>query len=107
MLPFARHLYPELLRLPERSRGEALRRAAREPFDFLELIGMAASLVLVTALTRYGTDHLSLVERFGMAAANFAIAIPMLAAALAPFHVRRVRRGLREELRRGGGRDAP
>lgn len=81
-------LYPELRLLPHGDRDAALRRARREPFDFVELLGMAAGLVLVAFLGRSG--HLG-------AAATLV--------ALAPFafHVRRVRRGLRHGARRVGG----
>lgn len=99
MPPLPAFLFPELRRLPERERDEALRRAAHAPLDVLELFGIAAGLVGVAALTRYGATELSLAERIGMAAANFAIALPLLAVAVAPFHYRRVKRGLREILR--------
>lgn len=102
MLPHPPFLFPELLQLPERDREDAVREAARTPFDVLELVGIAAGLVIVTALTRYSTVELSLAERLGMAFANFAVALPLLALAVAPFHVRRVRRGLRRILRSRG-----
>lgn len=88
-------LYPELAALPVRERESALREARDTPFDMLELLGMAAGLVLVTALTRYGSAGLDVAEQFGAAIVNFAIALPLLAIALAPFLVRRTRRGLR------------
>lgn len=103
MVPLPAFLFPELRRLPEEEREGALRRAARTPLDVFELLGIAAGLVAVAALTRYGTAELSLAQRLGMAAANFAVALPLLAFAVAPFHLRRVKRGLREILR---GRDA-
>ena len=102
MVPHPPFLFPELLRLPEGDRENAIRAASRTPFDVVELLGIAVGLVVVTALTRYGTTELSLGERLGMALANFAIALPLLALAVAPFHVRRVRRGLRDILRSRG-----
>lgn len=95
-------LFPELARFAEADRESALREAARTPFDVVELLAIAAALVLVAALTRYSTAELSLAERLGMALANFAVALPLLALAIAPFHVRRVRRGLRRILRSRG-----
>lgn len=88
--------YPELRGLRGRERERALEQARDTPFDMLELLGMAGSLVVVTALTRYGTAELDMAERFGAALFNFAIALPLLALCLAPFLVRRTRRGLRE-----------
>src|SRR5688572_12301311 len=95
-------LLPELQRLPENDRADAVRAASSTPFDVIELLGIAAGLVGVTVLTRYGAAELSWVERIGAAFANFAIALPLLAVAVAPFHVRRVRRGLRDFLRSRG-----
>lgn len=93
-------LYPELRGLHAAHRRRALQRARGTPFDMLELLGMAGALVLVTALTRYGTAGLDVAERFGAALLNFAVALPLLALTLAPFLVRRTRRGLRAH---GGG----
>lgn len=77
-------LYPELRQLPHGDRVAALRRARREPFDFVELFGMAAGLVLVVFLGRSG---------------HLAAAVTLAALAPAAFHVRRVRRGLRHGAR--------
>lgn len=88
MASILHHLYPELRQLPQDERGAALRRARRAPFDFVELFGMAACLVLAVFLGRLG---------------HVAIAVPMLAVILATFHVRRVRRGLRRGARRMRG----
>lgn len=73
--------------MPQSERDAALRRARREPFDFVELFGMAACLVLAVFLGRSG---------------HLAIAVLMLALALAAFHLRRVRRGLRQSRRARG-----
>jgi hypothetical protein len=103
MVPIPACFLPELRRLPKCERREALRRAANTPLDAFELLGIAAGLVAIAALTRYGAVGLSLVERVGMAAANFIVAVPLLAVAVAPFHLRRMKRGLRETLRNRGG----
>src|SRR6185503_3692780 len=103
MLPLPAFLFPELRQLPKSEHHDALRRAADTPFDVFELVGIAAGLVAVAALTRYGAAGLSLAERIGLAAANFAVALPLLAVAVAPFHLRRMKRGLREALRDRGG----
>ena len=65
----------------------------------LELAGMAAARVVVTALTRYSLADTNIAARLGATLVNFVIAVPLLAACLGPFHLRRLRRGLREQLR--------
>lgn len=88
MASILHHLYPELRSLPHGDRDAALRRARREPFDFVELLGMAACLVLVVFLGRSGHP--------GAAAT-------LVALALVAFDVRRVRRGLRRGARQVRG----
>lgn len=92
---FSDFLYPELHGLPVAERASRLRLARQIPFDAIELFGMAAGLVVVTALTRYAAEGLDAMGRVVVALANFAIALPLLALCLGPFYVRRVRRGLR------------
>jgi hypothetical protein len=99
MKPLAHLLYPELRALPSRDGERLLERAKERPFDSVELLGMAAGLVLVTALTRYGVHYFDMAGRFGLALANFLVAIPLLALAVGPFLVRRTRRGLRAEMK--------
>jgi hypothetical protein len=91
-------LYPRLRDLPEKDRAEALRAARKTAFDVIELVGIAMGLVLVTALTRYPIGPWNGAERAWAAIANFLVAIPLLMAFVGPFLVRRVRRGLDEEL---------
>lgn len=88
MASILHRLYPELRQLPHGDRDAALRRARSAPFDFIELFGMAAGLVLVAFLARSG--HLG-------------TAATLVALAPVAFHVRRVRRGLRHGARRGRG----
>jgi hypothetical protein len=103
MLQLPGFLFPELAHLPKTEHRDVLRRAAETPFDVVELLGIAAGLVAVAALTRYGVVGLSIAERIGMAAANFAIAVPLLVVAVAPFHLRRMKRGVRDALRDRSG----
>ena len=91
-------LLPELRRFPAAERGSALRAARDTPLDMLELLGMAAGLVVVTALTRYVLPDGEAATRFAAVLLNFAVAVPLLALVLGPFHLRRLRRGLREQL---------
>lgn len=95
-------LLPELRRFPACEQDEALKAARGTDLDMLELLGMAAGLVAVTALTRYSVADASLSTRFGAAVLNFALALPLLVVFLGPFHVRRLRRGLRDRLQRRG-----
>lgn len=95
-------LLPDLLAFDPADRGAALRRARDTAPDLIELLGMAAALVLVTVLTRRwlpapepGTTALAMLL-------NFAMAVPLLAVALAPFQWRRLRRGLRALRAKGG-----
>ena len=104
MAPPLEWIYPQLRAFPMGDRAAALRNARRTAFDVVELVGIALSLVLVTALTRYDTHDLAAGERFTAAILNFAVAVPLLVALVGPFHVRRVRRGLQRELHaRSGG----
>ena len=95
-------LLPELRQFPAAEQDGALSAARHTALDFVELLGMAAGLVTVTAITRYALADASLSTRFGATLLNFVVALPLLALALGPFHIRRLRRGLRERLRSGG-----
>lgn len=98
MSPLWRVLLPELREFPAPEQDAALRTARDTPLDLLELLGMAFGLVLVTAGTRFGAAGLGLAERFAGTLANFVLALPLLALCLGPFHLRRLRRGLRQQL---------
>lgn len=97
MSRFTDFLFPELRELPADVRLRRLDQARQTPLDALELFGMAAGLVVVTALTRYAGDSLDAASRMAAALANFAVALPLLVLILGPFHVRRLRRGLRDK----------
>ena len=90
--------HPELRLLPESQRLVVLERGRETPFDIVELIGMAAGLALVTAITSYSADGLSVSMRVARGLANMVIALPLLAETLGPFLWRRTRRGVRAEL---------
>lgn len=91
-------LLPELRQFPESERSAALERARDTPLDLVEIAGMAIALVVVTALTKYTLPEATFASRIGMALLNFAVALPLLVATLGPFHLRRLRRGLRAQL---------
>lgn len=88
-------LYPELRSVPAIDRTRVLARAKDTPFDLIELCGLAAGLVLVTAFTGAALDNLLAASRFVRGVGNFFVALPLLVLALGPFVVRRTRRGLR------------
>ena len=92
-------LYPELVTYGRRDRARLLKEASKEPFDFLEWIGILAALIFVVSLTRYSVAGFSLVDRFAVMLANFLVAIPLLVLTVGPFLVRRTRRGLQKRRR--------
>lgn len=98
MSPLWPVLLPELRRFPEAERANALGAARQTALDVVELLGMAAGLVAVTALTRYALPAPSIAERILFLILNAAVAVPLLLVALGPFHLRRMRRGLRKQL---------
>lgn len=93
-------LYPQLNAFAAEERQRALRAARATAFDVIELIGIAAGLVFVTAITRYRLAWENFTEGFLAALGNFAVALPLLLLCVGPFMVRRVRRGLADELAR-------
>lgn len=94
-------LYPELARYAPETRAAALRKARRRPLDWIELAGLGLGVVIVALLTRYGVTELDVLARLSAAAANFLLAIPLLALVAGPVLWRRTRRALREDSRAG------
>ena len=91
-------LLPELRQFQEAEREQALQRARGTSLDVIEFVGMAVGLVAVTALTKYIVPNTSTASRLALALINMAVAMPLMVAALGPFHLRRLRRGLRTQL---------
>jgi hypothetical protein len=83
-------VYPELRQLPARDRLRALRRARRNSFDALELIGIAAGLIVAMMMARYASTRFSV---DGHALALIAVVVALVT--VAPFFLRRTRRSLR------------
>jgi hypothetical protein len=82
-------LYPELRRLAEDDRERALRRARRAPLDVVELLGIAASLIVAMLVVRYALPpEAPSAMRIATLAALWAITV-------GPFLLRRTRRALR------------
>jgi hypothetical protein len=59
---------------------------------------MAVGLVVVTALTKYIVPSTLTASRIALSLISIAVAMPLMVAALGPFHLRRLRRGLRTQL---------
>jgi hypothetical protein len=94
---------PELRAIPSSDRAVALRRAAGIAFDPVELVALAAGLVLVAWLTRYGVGTMGPLGRLAQGAVHVAFALPLMAIVVAPIQWRRTRRGLRKAIA-GAGR---
>ncbi len=92
-----RALYPELARYAPAQRDEALRAAREEPLDLVEGLGIGLALVFVVLVTGLDRHAATLAERLPAAVLDFAVALPLLVLLAGPFHVRRVRRGLRSQ----------
>jgi hypothetical protein len=93
---------PEIRQFPATERDHALRCARGTALDLVELIGMAAALVCVTALTQVALPDPSLSTRTAAGVLSFVVAVPLLVIGLAPFHLRRLRRGLRAQIAQRG-----
>jgi hypothetical protein len=100
MVKFWQVVLPELQHFPAGDRARAMHDARDTALDLTELLGMAVGLALATALTRWIVDEAGALDRVAAALASFVVALPLLAVFLGPFHWRRLRRGLREQLRR-------
>lgn len=86
---------PELRSLAREQQALAWAAARRTEFDAIELLGIAAAVVLTAVLTRYVLPDGSAASRLAAALLNFALALPLLVVTVGPFHVRRLRRGVR------------
>lgn len=91
-------LLPELQLLSTQQQGEALQKARETDMDIPELLGVALGLVLVAVATQYALPDGAPLSPLAKALLNFIVALPLMAMAVIPFHVRRLRRGLRMQL---------
>lgn len=92
-------LLPELRQFPHSERQQALQRARSSQLDALELVALAIWLVLVTALMRNMVNSVLEAERIAYSVVmNLVITVPLLLLVIVPVHIRRLRRGLREQL---------
>jgi hypothetical protein len=96
-------LLPELRQFAPEERHAALRSARDEELDLLEMVGVLLALVAVTALTNVSLVEDRAIARGSQVLLTFLVAFPLLGLAVAPLHLRRIRRGLRSRLRRREG----
>lgn len=91
-------LLPELRGFAPQQQCHALHEAGKTPLDVAELLALAISVAVVAGLTRYTLVDVSAASRLAAALVNLAVALPLIAACAAPVHLRRLRRGLRQQL---------
>ena len=93
-----RLVYPELRDIAPALWPDALRRARALNLDVAERLGILASIAIVTYILQW-VDN----ESWGILThylAQFVLALPLLAVLVAPWLLRRTRRGLRNEAAR-------
>lgn len=95
-------LLPELRHFPPAERDAALLHARATPLQAAELLGTVLAVIVVAALTRHALPDAPAASRLLAMLLDLALALPLLAAAAGAFHLRRLRRGLREQLQRRG-----
>jgi len=89
----------------ERTQGEALKKAKDSSLDSSELIGIAVWLVIATSFGRYILKEGKMLDDVLAAiVVNVIIVAPLLLAVFVPIHIRRLRRGLRQQLEQRGDR---
>lgn len=93
-------LLPELRQFTPEQRDTALQAARAEELDPFELVGVLVALVAVAAFTKALLPGGDPGAQAAVMLLNFLMALPLMALAIAPLHLRRLRRGLRERLRR-------
>ena len=91
-------LLPELRSFPPAQREHVLATSRQTRLDVFELLGTACAVVTVAALTRYGLAAHDATAMPAAALLHLAVALPLMVMAAGPFHLRRLRRGLREQL---------
>lgn len=99
MIGLWQKLLPELRRFPPAEQRQAMQLARASRLDAAELVILAVWLVLVTALMRNLVNGAPESERIAYSVVmNLLVTVPLLLLVLGPIHIRRLRRGLREQL---------
>lgn len=85
---------PRLSELPQACWEEAIERARQVHFDGVERAAMVISVAFVAWLLSFGSEQMASLAFLTRYAIQFALALPLLFLFLAPFYLRRLRRGL-------------
>ncbi len=85
---------PRLSEIPPAEWNTALRDSRNIDFDGAERVAIVISVGFVTALLSFSPEQIESLGFIAKCAIQFALALPMLSALLAPFYLRRLRRGL-------------
>ena len=85
---------PRLSEIPPADWERTIEQCRQTEFDAAERIAMVVSVGFVSALLSFSADQMETIGFYTRYAIQFALAVPMLAALLAPFYLRRLRRGL-------------
>jgi hypothetical protein len=96
-----RLMYPDLARVPSSHRARVLRAARATELDTSERIGIAGAVGVTAYLLQSTTDAAHGV--FAVSLTQFVLAWPLLSILVAPWLVRRTRRGLQHEAQRFDG----
>jgi hypothetical protein len=91
-------LLPELRRCCPDEQEHVLANARHTRLDIFELLGMAFAVVAAAALTQYSLATYAALAGPAAALLDVAVALPLMVMCAGPFHLRRLRRGLREQL---------
>lgn len=96
-------LAPELRLFPTEQRSQALKDAREAELASVELVGMALWLVLVTSLAKMFMAEIAMnTDINATLMVNLLVVAPLLALGFMPVHIRRLRRGLRQQLHARG-----
>jgi len=85
---------PRLAEIPPAEWKSALEKSRNIDFDGAERVAIVISVGFVAALLSFSPEQVDALGFFAKYAIQFALALPMLIALLAPFYLRRLRRGL-------------
>ncbi len=89
---------PRLAEIPQHEWDEVTERSRQIHFDGAERIAIVVSVGFVSALLSFAPEQLVSLGAFTRFFIQFALAAPLLFALLAPFYLRRMRRGLDIEI---------
>lgn len=99
-----RLIYPTLDRVPPRQRSHVLRAARATELDTSERLGIVGAVGVTAYLLQSSSDAAA--GLFASTLIQFVLAWPLLAVLVAPWLVRRTRRGLQREAQRFDGGDS-